>query len=331
MDYRIQLLLQKRELNYAKKGISRGLLAGAAWGLEGVLMGMVIILAPFNHNTNIFVVTLVGACLHDGFAALWIVIMNVINGKWRDYIRTLQTKPGKMIIVAAIIGGPIGMSCNLLAIYFSGASYTAAITAAYPAIGAIFGVIFLKEKITSRIWAGIILAIIGSFIVGFVPPESSGYPLFYLGLGLAAVAAVGWALEGVISTYGMDLVDSDIAIGIREATSFLIYIVVILPIFRFAGYKLILDSLLTKSGWYIAFIALVGGWAFLAWYRSMNMIGVSRAMSLNVTFALWSVFFGWLFNGLQITPNLITGVIIIFFGTIFTIGNPRQLVNIRSR
>lgn len=331
MEHRTALLLEKREVNYAIKGVSRGLLAGAAWGLEGVLMGMVLVLAPFNHNTNIFVVTLVAACLHDGFAALWILTNNVIKGKWRDYMRTLKTRPGKMIIAAAVLGGPIGMSCNLLAIYFSGASYTAAITAAYPAIGAVLGVIFLKEKITVRTWIGIILAIIGSFIVGFVPPEGSGYPHFYLGIGLAAVAAAGWALEGVISTFGMDLVDSEIAIGIREATSFFIYLFLILPIFGFAGYQLILDSLLAKSGWYIALIALAGGISFLSWYRSMNMIGVSRAMSLNVTFALWSVFFGWLLNGLQITSNLIIGVVIIFLGTILTIGNPRDLVNLRSQ
>lgn len=330
MDQIAKLRLQNRELNYAKKGIISGLIAGGAWGLDGVLMGMVLVLAPFKYNTSIFIVPLVGACLHDGFAALWIFINNLINGKWRDYIRTLKTKPGKIIIVAAVLGGPVGMSANLIAIYFSGASYTAAITAVYPAIGAVFGLIFLKEKITVRIWIGIILSILGSFIVGFSPPKNYIYPFFYLGIGFAVIAAVGWALEGVISTYGMDLVDSDIAIGIREAISFIIYVVVIMPIYGHSGYKLILNSLLTISGLYIALIALIGGISFLSWYRAMNSTGVTRAMGLNVTFALWSVFFGWLLNGLQISMNLIVGVVIISFGTILTIDNPKNLVNLRS-
>jgi drug/metabolite transporter (DMT)-like permease len=331
MDHKAQFLLQKRELSYAKKGIASGLMAGATWGLDGVLMGMVLSLAPFANNMHIFVVPLVGACLHDGFAAIWLFIYNLIKGKWHDYVRTIKTVPGKMIIAAAILGGPIGMSGNLLAIYFSGASYTAAITASYPAIGAFFGYVFLKEKISPRVWVGIISAIIGSFIVGFVPPEGTSYPHFYFGIGLAAVAAVGWALEGVISTYGMDLLDSDIAIGIREAASFIIYIIVILPLFKEAGYKIIFDSFMTKSGWCIAIIAMIGGISFLSWYRAMNMTGVSRAMGLNVTFAFWSVFFGWLLNGLKITPNLIVGVAVISFGTILTIGNPKDLVNLRSR
>ncbi|MDR3541769.1 MAG: DMT family transporter [Desulfosporosinus sp.] len=330
MDQKTQLLLQKRDLIFAKKGISLGLLTGAAWGLDGVLMGMVLGLAPFTNNMSIFAAPLVGACLHDGFAALWLFIHNVINGKWRDYARTLKTRPAKIIILAAILGGPIGMSGNLLGIYFAGASYTAAITAAYPAIGAILGSIFLKEKISPRVWAGIILAIIGSFVVGFVPPEGSGYPHFYLGLGLAGVAAIGWAVEGVMSTYVMDLVDSDIAIGIREITSFFVYLIAILPLCGGIAYHVLSVSFTTPSGWYIAVIGLVGGISFLSWYRAMNMTGVGRAMGLNVTFALWSVFFGWLLNNLPITPNLIIGVVIISIGTILTIGNPKDLVNLRS-
>lgn len=331
MEQTTHSLLQQKDLSFAKKGIGTGLFGGACWGLDGVLMGIVLGLAPFTNNMSIFAAPLVGVCLHDGFAALWLFIYNIIKGKWRDYGRTLKTRPAKMIILAAVLGGPIGMSGNLLGIYFAGASYTAAITAAYPAIGAILGAIFLKEKISLRVWSGITLAIIGSLIVGMVPPEGSSYPHFYLGIGLAAVAAVGWAVEGVMSTYGMDLVDSDIAIGIREATSFFVNILIVLPFFGGAAYQMLFKSFVTPAGWYIAVIGLVGATSFLSWYRAMNMTGVSRAMGLNVTYALWSVFFGWLLNNLKITPNLIIGVVIISIGTILTIGNPKDLVNLRNR
>ncbi|AFM40590.1 putative membrane protein [Desulfosporosinus acidiphilus SJ4] len=331
MEQSAQLLLQKRNLTFAKKGVGRGLLSGAAWGLDGVLMGMVLGLAPFTNNQSIFAAPLVGACLHDGFAALWLFIYNIINGKWRDYARTLKTRPAKMIMLAAILGGPIGMSGNLLGIYFAGASYTAAITAAYPAVGALLGSVFLKEKISRRLWFGIIMAIFGSFIVGFVPPNSSNYPHFYLGIGLAVVGALGWAVEGVLSTYGMDLVDSDIAIGIREATSFLVYIVVILPLVGGVSFRILTASLASPAGWYIAVVGLVGGTSFLSWYRAMNMTGVGRTMGLSVTFALWSVFFGWLLNNLQLAPNLIIGVVIIFLGTVLSLGNPKDLLNLKTR
>lgn len=331
MDQKSQLLLQNRNLTFAKRGISRGLLSGATWGLDVVLMGMVLGLTPFTNNMSIFAAPLVGACIHDGFAALWLFIYNVINGKWRDYARTLKTRPAKIVILAAILGGPIGMSGNFLGIYFAGASYSAAITASYPAIGVILGAIFLKEKISRRVGTGIILAVIGSFIVGFIPPNGSNYPHFYLGIVFAVISSIGWALEGVMSTYGMDLVDSDIAIGIREAASFFVYIVAILPLVGGFTYQVLTDSFAAPTGWYIAAVALVGGSSYLFWYRAMNIIGVSRTMGLSVTSALWSVIFGWLLNNLSITPNLIIGVVIITLGTILTIGNPKDLLNLKVR
>lgn len=331
MNQQVSSLLQQRDLTFAKKGIGTGIFGGACWGLDGVLMGIVLSMAPFTNNLSIFAAPLVGVCLHDGFAALWLFIYNLIQGKWRDYGRTLRTRPAKLIILAAILGGPVGMSGNLLGIYFAGASYTAAITAAYPAIGAVLGAVFLKEKISLRLWGGITMAILGSLIVGMVPPEGSSYPHFYLGIGLAVVAAIGWAVEGVMSTYGMDLVDSDIAIGIRQATSFFVNIFIILPFLGGTAYQLLFKSLTTPAGWYIAVIGLVGATSFLSWYRAMNMTGVSRAMGINVTFALWSVFFGWLLNDLKITPNLLIGVVVISIGTVLTIGNPKDLVNLRNR
>ncbi|KLU66561.1 MULTISPECIES: DMT family transporter [Desulfosporosinus] len=331
MEQQAQSLLQKRDLAFAKKGVGSGLLSGAAWGLDGVLMGMVLGLAPFTNNMSIFAAPLVGACIHDGFAALWLFFYNVINGKWRDYARTLKTRPARIIMLAAILGGPIGMSGNLLGIYFAGASYTAAITAGYPAIGAVLGAIFLKEKISPRVWAGILLAITGSFIVGFVPPDGSNYPHFYLGITFAVISAIGWAIEGVLSTYGMDLVDSDIAIGIREATSFFVYLFAILPLAGGVSYQILTKSFSAPTGWYIAVIGLIGGTSFLSWYRAMNMTGVARTMGLSVTFAIWSVFFGWLLNNLQLTPNLIIGVVVLSLGTILTIGNPKDLLNLKIR
>ena len=44
---------------------------------------------------------------------------------------------------------------------------------------------------------------VGSIVLGYTPPESGANPHFYLGIGLALVAALGWGIEGVIATFGM--------------------------------------------------------------------------------------------------------------------------------
>lgn len=330
VEERVKMILYSREIKYARQGIGWGLLAGLLWGLDGVVMGISLGLAPFMDGMSPFVAALVGACLHDGFAACWVFIINIVKGKWRDYGRTLTTKPAKMVILAGIIGGPIGMSGNLLGINLAGASYAVAVTAIYPAIGAILGRLFLKEKINRRIGWGIVLSICGSIIVGYVPPESN-VPHFYLGICFSLLAAVAWALEGVISTYGMDIIDSDIAVGIREISSFIIYAFIILPLISVMGYKMFLTTIDYRTFSYIGLAAFFGGGSYLAWYRGMNRTGVSRAMSLNITYALWSVVFGWLLSDLQVTWNLVIGVTAITIGTMLTIGNPKDMVTIRNR
>lgn len=325
------LILQQKELSFAKKGIGWGLSAGLFWGLDYTLTGMLLGMAPFTNGISLLAAPLVGACFHDGFAAVWLFLKNVADGRWRDYVRTIRTKPAKFILIGSFLGGPIGMSCNLLGIYFAGASYAAAITAAYPAIGALLGVIFLKEKMSYQVLGGILLAVIGSFIVGYVPPEGDKYPNFYLGIGLSALAALGWALEGVFSTYGMDLVDSDIAIGLREVASFIIYFFIVIPLVGSSAFQIIHEVFSSAVLLLLAVIGLIGAVSYTSWYRAMNMTGVGRAMGLNVTYAFWSILFGWALFDLKITFTLVCGIALICLGTVLTIGNPKDLVNLRRK
>jgi drug/metabolite transporter (DMT)-like permease len=131
--------------------------------------------------------------------------------------------------------------------------------------------------------------------------------------------------------YGMDLVDSDIAIGIRQLASFSMYIILVFPLAGSAAYQLLLASVHTDAFLLIACIGALGSTSYLSWYRAMNMTGAGRAMGINVTYAFWSVLFGWLILDIRITPTLIAGVILICIGTIITIGNPKKLVNLRSK
>ncbi|CAH2211998.1 DMT family transporter [Tepidibacter aestuarii] len=317
------------ELSHAKKGIGFGIFSGASWGLSGVLLGIALGMAPFTNGISLYAAPLAGAALHDGFAAFWVFLVNLFNGKWKEYGRTLSTKPGKIVCLAALFGGPIGMSGYLLGINLAGTSYALSITATYPALGAILGVIILKEKISPRVWFGIFCCIVGAIIVGYVPPEGGNYPHFYLGLGLSLLAAFGWATEGVLSTYGMDMVDPDISIGIREATSFIVYLVAILPLV--AGFPVFFNAFKQHSLYFVALAGLAGGLSYIGWYRALNTTGVSRAMAFNITYALWSVLFGWLFTDLQITLNLIIGCLVITLGTLLVSANPKDLLNLRNK
>ena len=323
-----QQLQTAHELSHAKKGLFFGMLAGATWGLDGVILGIALAMAPFTGAAAAFAAPLAGACLHDGFATFGIFFYNLFTGRWKEYGRTLKTRPGLIVIMGALFGGPVAMTGYLFGINMAGASYSLAITAMFPAVGAVLAVFILKEKITPRVWAGIAITIAGAIIVGWVPPESGAYPNFYLGLGLSLLATFGWAMEGVLSAYGMDMVDPDIAIGIREAASFFVYLFAILPLA--AGLTLFWEAFSHQVIWYLLVAGLCGGLSFVTWYRALNMTGVGRAMALNVTYALWSIVFGYFITDLEITMNLIVGAVVITLGTILVVANPKELINLRS-
>lgn len=325
---KIETLKAKREISHAKTGLLWGVISGATWGLDGVILGMALAMAPFTGGTSLYAAPLAGAAMHDGFAGFWLFLYNLFTGRWREYGRTLATKPGMIVCLASLFGGPVAMSGYMVGINMAGASYALSITAMYPAVGAILAVFLLKEKITPRVWLGIILCILGAIIVGYTPPEGE-YPHFYLGLGLALLATFGWGMEGVLSTFGMDMVDPDIAIGIREATSFMVYLVGVLPVA--AGLVIFWNGFKEQSMYYVALAGFLGGLSYLAWYRALNMTGVGRAMALNITYALWSVFFGWLLTDLELTKTLILGSVVITVGTLLVVANPKELIQLRNR
>jgi drug/metabolite transporter (DMT)-like permease len=125
------------------------------------------------------------------------------------------------------------------------------------------------------------------------------------------------------------MVDPDIAIGIREATSFVVYLVAIIPFA--AAFPIMFAAFGTKSIWFVALAGFFGGLSYLAWYRSINMTGVGRAMTFNISYALWGVFWGWLLTKTPITPALIGGALLIFCGTVLATTNPKELLNLRNR
>ena len=193
-----------------------------------------------------------------------------------------------------------------------------------------------------RAWLGVVLVVVGALLVGFAPPES-GYPHFTLGIIMAVVAAVLWALEGLIVTYANDIVDPYVPVGVfRTFGTSLVYIVLLIPLcgaiggVGLDGFKVIGEAFVAGSPVLWIIIAAIGGaFNYLAFYASMSMAGVGRAMALDVTYAFWSIVFGFLLSWLGIVEYAITGlaivgVVIVVIGTILVVANPKELIKLRG-
>ncbi|MDR3038077.1 MAG: DMT family transporter [Candidatus Adiutrix sp.] len=342
-------ILDAKQLKHAKKGIFAGFMSGMTWGASGTVIGLAQGYAPFStqaspEDTNLLIGLLVasgiaGAFLHDFFATVWVAVNNIKNGKFKEYGRTLRTKPGKMVCLGAILGGPIGMSGYVLGITFVNAAYALPITASYPALAAVLATIIFKERNPLRVWIGVALCILGSFLVYYAPAEGDRGLIYSAGMLLSTLACIGWATEGLLSTYGMDMLDPDIALGIREGVSALAYLLFVIPaVTWYIGnhfgptpvWDLVAQTFVNSSFTLYAMAGFFGGFSYVYWYRALNMTGVARAMALNVTYALWGVIFGGLLAGLDITAYLAIGAASIFVGAILVSANPRELFNLRN-
>ena len=254
-------------------------------------------------------------------------------------IRTLRSKAGRACIWGALLGAPLGMGGYLMALSMAGPAYVLPITSLYPAVAALLALVFLKERVSLRAWGGLALCVIGAIAIGYTPPEGAGGGLFYLGIAFAFLAAFGWAAEGVCVTSGMDFIEPAVALNVYQIVSSLLYAGIIVPLALWhlsasaPGCDipgLLVRAFSSPGVGCFALAGVVGCISYRCWYKAMNMAGVSRAMALNITYALWGVLFGALFTDVEITRSLVIGAAAIFVGMFLVIGNPRDIINLRN-
>lgn len=314
-------------MNKFNWGIFIGSLSGISWGMNTVIIGFVLSYGVFlPYSNNLFISALVIAFLHDFFSSFWLLGNLMRNKKIKMLIFPFKSKVGYILIISSILGGPIGMAGYLLGVKYIGPSYAASFSALYPALGTILAVIILKEKINNRIKFGVLISGIGILLLSYLPIDLSIYPNYLLGIFFSLFCVLGWAFECVIASYSMRYgeVDSSVAICIRQLTSSIFYALIIIPYIK--GYPLIRDIFNSKIIYLVIFTALIGSLSYLFWYKAIDMIGTPRAMSLNITYIIWTIIFEKILFNTEISIRFIFSSIIILLGIILIAGNPKEIV-----
>jgi len=318
----------RRDLGFARRGLFWALLSGVLWGFDGVMLGMILGRPILSDPALWLLAPATVAALSDVCGALYLLAGNIASGRGRELLRTLRSRPARTVALGGLCGGPLGMTAYLMAIKFAGPAYVMPITALYPAVASVLARVFLKERIATRAWLGMLLCIAGATAVGWAAPEGQIGPGFYIGVLLALVATLGWGAEGFLATSGMDLLDPVVALNVRQLVSGLTYLAVVLPLA--GGYGLLAPLLTSPLGAAVAGVALLTAISYVCWYRGLNMTGVSRAMAMNITYSLWGILFSALFTGLVLTANLTAGAALITLGMIMVVGNPRHMAQLRN-
>ena len=79
------------------------------------------------------------------FFGYLVVYIQRSQGKLSGVAKARKTKSSRFVSLAAIIGGPVGMTGYVLSIANRGASIGAVVFAIFPTIGAVLACIFLKD------------------------------------------------------------------------------------------------------------------------------------------------------------------------------------------
>ncbi len=308
----ISAIMARKKLStqFRRKGIAISIISGLSYGFFSafITLGMSSgVWTDWNTTLStffiVFVLGALGSGINDIFSAVWSLINIIKKGKIGDFFRTSITTPGLVIVFAAFIGGPIANVAYVIALQTAG-SITIPITALSSAVGAILGKILFKQELNKRMVLGISICILASILIGSTGLSVTASKEMFIGIIVALIAALGWGFEGCVAGYGTAIVDPEIAITIRQITSGVVNLAILIPLLCFIGgdiglsTKLISEAFLSGSSipWFIisGFFTLFG---YMFWYKGNGMCGAALGMACNGMYSFWGPFCCWIILG----------------------------------
>ena len=305
---------QKADASFLKKGVFIAIMSGVTYGLyTGFLtLGMARGIWGadwYGANTSglstfaiIYVLAALGSGVNDALSGIWMLIKCAIYGELGDFFRVLKTKPGLVMIICALIGGPIASTCYVAALQMAG-TIIVPFAALNASIGAIIGKFVFRQKLSPTMVGGIILCLICATVIGGTSFDGFGGSTMF-GILLALVCALGWGIEGSVVGFGTTLIDYNIGITIRQVTSGLSNIIIVLPLLTLIDgnglnpFALLATAFTDSSVIFFVISGLFAGISYGFWYKGASMCGAALGMTCNGSYAFWAPFFTWVVCGI---------------------------------
>lgn len=297
--------------SFKRKGIVIALLSGLLYGFYTAFMtlGMSkgVWVEWYGENSGLsaftvmYLLSAIGAATTDTCSALWAVGIAGFRGRFADFLRCIKTKPGMVMVAAAIIGGPLASTAYVVGLQLAG-SLVVPIAALCPAVGAILGRFLFKQELNARMLFGIAICFGASFMIGSTSLDGAGGPNLMLGLFFGFLAAICWGIEGCVCGYGTSMIDPEIGITIRQVTAGFSNLFILVPLFGFIAnvdaFGMVAQSFSdTQSMVWFVLAGLSAYLTFMYWYKGNAMCGAALGMSCNGTFSFWGPFCCWLILG----------------------------------
>ncbi len=313
--------LAARRRKAASSGYGVALLSGAGWGVSNIVNGLALAMAPFALSARWLLAPLVAATLYEGLRAVWQVAYVGATRRWRDLSPVVRCRRGSLYAAAAALaGGPWATGFFFLSIALAGVTYGVTISATAPAFGALWGAVFLRDRIGPRGWAGVLLSVAGAAVVAYHPPEGAP-PHFYLGVLCAVLTALGWSFEALCAQRAMGHLTPTAVATVRQVLSFVVLAAVLVPLLGGAG--LFVEAVASPSALVLFAAALAGAASYQLYFVAVHLVGLARAMPLNLTYVLWTALLGVVFLSEPPTWQLGVGAVAIVAGASLVVRSGR--------
>lgn len=303
--------------------------AALTWAFDTVILSIALSHTIFSAGEALLLASFISTFLHDATSTVFMWLYMGVKRQLAACWRALRSKSGKWMIFASIMGAPIGMSGYVMAINNIGPAYTAAISAFFPAVGAVLSYFVMKEKLKVYQWCGLLVSLIAIAVLGWTP-DSSAPGNWGLGIFGALLTVVGWGSEAVIMAYGMKEpgVSDEHALLIRQTTSALSYTLVLLPLM--GGWVATIEVFSSGAMPIVAIAAIFGTVSYLFYYKAIVRIGPARAMAVNITYSAWAIPVGFVLLGSIPSPIGIFCAFAIIIGSITCAADLKQLFGIKG-
>ena len=279
------------------------------------------------------------------FAGVMTQIYNGIRGRgFKELKRMMSFKVSWMMLLAALAAGPLATGLQVSAYSMAGITYVTAILGLSPVLTAILGKIIFKENLGKRVVIGILFVVAGALVTTFLGKPDTAGSNFMLGILLACICPIGFALEGMFATYAGDLIDQvegcgfyrTICSGIMGLTA----MAIISGCTGNMGVWLSTIAAIFSNPLTLLFVVLFALFVALSYnttYSGFNKCGPSRCLAIVNTMPIWSIPIGLIFGALMpnfyqydITTEAVIGALVVGVGVVLVCMKPSELFNLRD-
>lgn len=258
----------------------KGVLSGILWGINAVLLGI----ATSKSVCAILLIPFISTFINDFLSFVSTEIVCIVD-KERSLFSQINLKNDRLLVLAAILSGPIGMTGYVLSITYMGSSIGAIASAIYPAIGCLLSRIFLKDRMTKKQVIALIICSISIYCMSFTP--DTNVINFFLGLLGTIACSLGWGMEAMLVSKANSQLSTLSILRLKYFCSSIVYIILLCFICRIDE----IMSFMSTSFLFSLFAAIAGLLSYKYYYEAIDEIGPAKAMSCNMTYVAWSTIF----------------------------------------